>query len=59
MRKYLMGLILSKAASRVGRYAGRKVRRGHRPARTGGMRKLLLGAGIAAAAAWLIGKSNR
>lgn len=59
MRKYLMGLILSKAAARVGRYAGRRVNRAKRPGRSGGMRKFLLGAGIAAAAGWLLRDKGR
>jgi hypothetical protein len=59
MRNYLMGLILSKAVSRVGRYAGRKVKQQSKPAKTGIMRKLVMGAGVAALATWLIGKKSR
>jgi hypothetical protein len=59
MRNYLMGLILSKAVSRVGRYAGRKVKRERKPAKTGIMRKLVAGAGVVAVATWLIGRKSR
>ena len=59
MRKYIMGLILSRAASRVGKYAGRRLREGRKPAKSGGVSKLLLGAGVAAAAVWLIGKNGK
>jgi hypothetical protein len=59
MRKYLMGLILGKAASRLGRYAGKRIGRTGGDGRFGGMRKILLGAGIAAAASWLLGRRGR